>query len=69
VRLQDTRAIIQSSERKCIEAKKYIFLLKIYKVIANETSDDEIRELYRRRRRRNRSARNIARNFVVVVVV
>jgi len=34
---------------------------------ANEAGDDEARELCRRRRKRNKSARNIVKKLVVIV--
>jgi len=49
VRLQNTKAIVQSSKRQCVKIEEYIFLLKIYKVIANETNNNKTKKLCKKR--------------------
>jgi len=44
IRSQDIETMIRSSERQRVKIKEYIFLLKIYEVIANEINNDEIKK-------------------------
>ncbi len=48
MRLQNTKAIIQLSRQQYIKIKEHIFLLKIYKVIANKTSNNKTKKLYKK---------------------
>jgi len=41
VRLQNTKAIVQLSKQQYIKIEEYIFLLKIYKAIANKINNNK----------------------------
>ncbi len=48
MRLQNTKAIIQLNKQQHIKIEKYIFLLKIYKVIANKIDNNKTKKLYKK---------------------
>ncbi len=48
MRLQNTKAIIQSNKQQRIKIEEYIFLLKNYKAIANKIDNNKTKKLYKR---------------------